>query len=556
MKQNSSRAWTARVAAAFGVIILANAVSTRAEAGVVANGWNATHTDAFPVRKGTLVGALAAATPMHIVVGLKLRDREALDSFIAERAKPGNPLYGSRMTPAQFVARHSPSQAKVDAVVAYLRAYGFTNIEVSENRTLIEADTTAASVRSAFNTELAEYRIGDRSAYANTRPAHVPVELADTVLSVLGLQTVEMVHTMNVAADTRTAASTNATAKGYNPTKFPVVYDAVSIPLDGTSTPVAIISAGKITQSITDLRTFQSQNGLAQTPVNTVYVGRQGISTSGVPEWDLDSQDIVSMAGNSSTSYGVQSLTFYVATSLLDSALTPTYNKVVTDNKAYAINVSLGACESSEYSSGGMAQDDQIFAQAAAQGQTFFVSSGDSGSAECGSGTVTVSYPASSPYVYAVGGTSLYSDSSYNYLSESAWSGGGGGVSQYETAPAWQQQYLGATRRIVPDSAYDADPNTGAIIVVNGRSAQYGGTSLSAPLMTATWARFQSAEGNALGFAPPNVYWAAVNITTPYVPVHDVTTGSNGAYSAAAGFDYTTGFGSIDVDAGLHDFGF
>lgn len=554
MKSMLSRAWSARVAAAFGVATVVSVQALApAQAAAVDGGWTRTHTLSFPVAGALKLGELPAATPLHIVVGLKLNNREDLDSFLARQMTPGNPLFGARLTSEQFVSRYSPTNAQVRAVTDYLNAYGFTNIKVAANRLIVEADTTAASVSSAFNTQLSQFRLNDRTVFANTRDVHVPAPLSNIVLSVLGLQTFEKAHTMIEKAEASTQVGP---AKGFLPTEFPKVYNAVGYP-DGSGTDVAIISAGSMTQTLKDLRQFESENGLMQVPVNLVPVGPLSSDSSGTPEWDLDSQNITGMAGNTSTSKGVSSLTFYTATSLADSALTPTYNKAVIDNFAKVINVSLGECELVAYTSGAMATDDQIYAQASAQGQTFMVSSGDSGSQQCSAiRGPTVSYPASSPYVMTLGGTSLYADSYDNYVSESTWSGTGGGISQVEAAPSWQQSYLGATKRLVPDFAMDADPNTGSKIVVNGNHAQYGGTSLSAPLATGVWARFESWVNNGIGFAPPVLYYIAKYIPTPMTPFHDVKTGSNGAYTAATGFDYTTGYGSFDVGAIFTDEGY
>jgi pseudomonalisin/xanthomonalisin len=110
-----------------------------------------------------------------------------------------------------------------------------------------------------------------------------------------------------------------------------------------------------------------------------------------------------------------------------------------------------------------------------------------------------------------------------------------------EPKPSWQTQG-GGTTRDVADVAFDADPNSGSIIIVNGGNAQYGGTSLAAPLFAATWARMLAAHPT-LGFAAPHLY--AVS-TASY---HDITSGSNGGETATAGWDYASGFGSGIVSA-------
>ena len=208
-----------------------------------------------------------------------------------------------------------------------------------------------------------------------------------------------------------------------------------------------------------------------------------------------------------------------------------------------------------------MATDDAIFEKAAAQGQTFFVATGDSDyDAECTSGADKgkgQSYPAVSPYVTAVSGTTLKVTSSGTYSSETVWNttankeGTGGGPSVYETEPSWQKPVTAITggKRGVGDWAFDADPETGAIIYTSStKTAQVGGTSLATPLATGTWARAQTASGNTLGFAAPLIYTLAEG--SKYSSTfHDVTSGNNSGETAAKGWDYCTGWGSANIDA-------
>jgi subtilase family serine protease len=148
--------------------------------------------------------------------------------------------------------------------------------------------------------------------------------------------------------------------------------------------------------------------------------------------------------------------------------------------------------------------------------------------------------------VIAVGGTTLYTDSSGNYGGEVVWSSTGGSPSILEPQPAWQAGVVPGSFRGVPDIAFDADPNSGAIIVVNGAAAQYGGTSLAAPIFVGAYARIQAANNARLGFPATWLYKYGANHASAF---NDVTSGSNGAYGAVPGWDYTTGFGSFDVSA-------
>ena len=201
-------------------------------------------------------------------------------------------------------------------------------------------------------------------------------------------------------------------------------------------------------------------------------------------------------------------MNFYVAPSMTNADITAAFNAAVSDGSA-KVNVSLGECETSAQSDGMTASADQIFQAAVAQGQTFSVSTGDSGSYECGGRTARQSYPAVSPYVIAVGGTTLSTSGQTGYLSESTWNGGGGGPSyterscladQRRRADHFQDQARRARR------PFDADPNSGALVLVNGSTSQIGGTSLAAPLFTGFWARIESANGNNINSPAPSIY--------------------------------------------------
>ncbi len=101
-----------------------------------------------------------------------------------------------------------------------------------------------------------------------------------------------------------------------------------------------------------------------------------------------------------------------------------------------------------------------------------------------------------------------------------------------------------AGKRGVPDISFDASPNSGALILIKGRNVQIGGTSLAAPLFTGFYTRIQAAHGNALAFPASALYAGAATNPSWF---HDVTSGSNGGYSAGMGWDYVTGYGSLQV---------
>lgn len=519
---------------ALGLVMSLSATAAMAAPGA----WVSTHTHAHLAAAGVNAADLAGAgTPVHVTVALQLQNRATLDAFLAESHDPSSAMYGTTLSSQDVAREFLPTQAQVDAVVEHLRGAGFGNIQVSANRLLVSADGNAVNAQAAFHTRLVKTTDGQgRPAYANIDDATVPAALGPIVLSVVGLQTVAKPHTtIHAAAVTFGRTGSTSGLVGHNPTQFPSIYNVGSTPTASTVT-VGIISDGDMTQPLKDLNQFTSTNGLPAVNTQVVVVGTPGTDTSGTPEWDLDSQDIVAMSG------GVGKLIFYTANSLSNSALTGDFNQAVTDNVAKVINVSLGECETSAYNDGSMAADDQIFALGVAQGQTFSISTGDSGSNECTKAPngSTPSYPASSPYVVAVSGTSLSTGTNNSWLGETLWSKSGGSPSTVEPKPSWQTQ--GDGMRDVSDVAFDADPNSGAIIIVNGSNAQYGGTSLAAPLFAATWARMLAGHPT-LGFAGPHLYTVSTAV------YHDVTSGSNGAETAAPGWDYASGWGSTVVSA-------
>ncbi|MBS0195025.1 MAG: PKD domain-containing protein [Proteobacteria bacterium] len=477
-----------------------------------------------------LMGALPQNQQIRFSMSLQMRDRAGLDAFIA--GMKNHP--GQVMSTAQFMARHAPTQAQVDQVVNWLKGQGFSNIDIAPNHLLVTASGNAGLVGRAFNTSMAQFKTHDgRIAFGNTTEAMIPAELQSRVLGVVGLQDVNMGHTFFRVAKPQGGAHTLAVT-GHSPLDFDTIYGASSA-ATGSGVTVGIFTQGKITQSITDLNTFTANNGLPTVTTQTVQTGASSTDASGVGEWDLDSQDIIGMTG------GVAKIIWYNTTSLSEANMDSNFNTIVSANAAKIINVSIGGCETgANYTT-----SDNIFAQGVAQGQTFSISTGDSGADECGNGGTTPSWPANSQYVVAVAGTTLNATtgSSATWSSETVWKDSGGSQSKYEPKPSWQTLWTG-TYRGVADVAFDGDPNSGAKVIVSGATQQIGGTSLSAPLFAGEWARVIATKGTSVGFAGPIIY------QLPASAFHDITSGSNGI-SAKVGYDLASGRGSMILSTAL-----
>lgn len=619
-----TRLSSAATLAALALLCVSPAVASAAPlkggnlgAAPVPAGWAATATrQTIPLRSADL-GRVPASMQMHVVVALRMRDRDGARTIVRRQRTPGDPMFHQTFTPEQFTAMFNPTGAQVDAVGRLLSSRGFTELTAEPNNLLVSGYASAGAVEATFNTEIHYFRQSlagtTRIVYSNVKPALVPAALRGTVLSVLGLQNVPMVTHIRhsspaiqakiAARDAqrrRHALQPNATAtaqpclvpaqngvcsREYAAYDFQSAYDGLTSST-GSKTSIAVFAEGNVAQVPIDLATYQQANGLSSFPVTIRKVGRASSDTSGLDEWDLDTQTSTAIAG------GVRHLFIYVATSLTDADTSLEFNRFVTDRHAQAGNASFGEPEASADTDGAMVADDQIFNQGVAQGQTFFSSAGDNGAAcpvlvatgvPFTPGVVGVCYPASSPSVIAVGGTSLMTDQNTSaYGGEIGWQGTGGGQSQFEPPTDFQKATIGAQYtangldRSVPDVAMDADNNLSpALIYVNGTATGVGGTSLSSPLSMGVWARLLSAHPGAFGShapwgtAGPAYYYEWSQFPYPTPPpaptgppgfltgtiggYHDIEEGNNGAYTAGPGYDNMTGLGTFDIAVQLKD---
>lgn len=516
--------------------------------------------------KGIKVDQLASATDLGpapgdqaitVRVGMPIRNKTALEAYVKAINDPSSSQYGQRLTPAQFAATYGATSAQVSAVTSYLKSAGFTNITTEPNNLLISADGTIAEASTAFNTQIDSFNQFGQSLYGNKYTARVPQSISADVTAVLGLNNIGQ---MRPTIKMRNQVATPTYAVSYSPRDFWKIYGATQLP-HGDNATIAIMAEGDVTQVLKDLRTAEKAFNLYEVPFSVIQVGIASPDTSGEDEWDLDTQYSTGMAAN------VKHLYIYDGSSLTDSDLALEISRWATQDLAQAGSASLGECEFFPFLDGSMIVDDNSFLEGAAQGQTFFASTGDTGSfcpagaGENGvpAGVPFVNYPASSQYVVAAGGTTLLADSGDVYDKEITWYAGGGGISQFEFCPYWQSA-AGVTAcedgdKGIPDVAMDADPYSGANVYVNGAVEIVGGTSLSSPLSLGVWARMISANPK-LGFASPHLYGLYDGATTPgsYPKggFHDIIVGANGLYTALPGWDYTTGLGSFQMNV-LYD---
>lgn len=510
--------------------------------------WVNTATKPLKLSHSKLLAPLVSAKQMNVVVSLKLRHRKQLNQYIQKINTPGNPLYGQSLTPSEFTQKFGPTDAQVQHVSHYLQGKGLKIQKVASNNLLITAKGTENQIETAFHTQISRFRQNGHTVFANTKSAQVPQFLAGTVKAVLGLNSAAHMTTAHKkksdAMPAKTLGLTSNYPASYTPKGFWNAYDVGNTP-SGQSTNIAIFAEGDLTKVVQNLRAEENANNLAQVPVTIVKTGPASSDTSGAVEWDMDTQYSSGMAGN------VSNLYLYDAPSLSNADIVKEFNKFVTQDKAKAGSASFGECGILAEATGLMSTADQVFAQAAAQGQTIFASSGDTGgfctvapTNGVPAGIPDVEFPAASQYVTAVGGTTLFTNSDGSYNKEIAWTAGGGGPSYFEPEPSWQQGIVTpSTGKGVPDISMDADPNSGAVVYTGASSKEtVGGTSLSSPLALGVWARLETSHNNGLGFAPPLLYQAYQS-----KGFHDITLGDNGPYVATPGWDFTTGLGTFDV---------
>jgi hypothetical protein len=346
---------------------------------------------------------------------------------------------------------------------------------------------------------------------------------------------------------------------GYTPARFRNAYAMNGISFngitgDGRGQTIAIVDAYNSPTIQADLKKFDAQFGLVDPPSFKV-VSQTGSTTAlppvdpvgaGKNNWELETALDVEWAHAIAPMANL--LLVEANDSGLDSMIAGAVDYARKQPGVVAVSMSWGAGEWS----GELSFDNYFTTPAGHAPVTFLAATGDAAS--------PASYPAYSPNVVAVGGTSLTSDSTGNYVSENGWSSGGGGVSAYEPQPAYQHQPGAVTVvsqdgsfRTTPDVSIAADPNKGGVSIYdsynNGTATPWsnvGGTSLSTPVwagLVAIIDQGRAAQSPALapidGAAEllPRLY------NTGPGAFHDVVNGNNG-FAAASGYDLVTGIGS------------
>ena len=524
-----------------------------------------------------------------------------LDQLLAAQQDPTSPYFRKWLTPDQFGQMFGPSQADLQAVTTWLQGKGFKVEGIAPGRLTINFSGSVAQVQHAFQTSIQDYKIHGVNRHANANDPSIPAALSDVVAGVVSLNNIPRhalntgIHTLSTqeAAGVRArllgiVANWSGTANGtsgvyLSPTDWAKIYDAnASYTANGTGTGVVIGIVGRTNPGTANWATFRSTLGL---PVNTPTIivngtnpGDLGAGEDG--EADLDAEWSGGVAPGATVKFVASA-----STSSTDGVdLSAQY--IVNNNLADVMSTSFGQAEATMGSTEN-AFYNNLWSQAASQGITACVSTGDSGAAGAnagsdtsGSGGYAVNGLASTPYNVAVGATQLSTSSSYwsngsptGYIPETPWnesgtvSGGSGlwstssGASSIYAKPSWQVApgVPATSHRYMPDVCLDGSDmffgNYGMLVYSQGAMATTGGTSAASPSFAGVMAlvvQKYGRQGNAntklyqLGNAQYSSAGTAV--------FHDITSGNNNVpgltgFTAAAGWDEVTGLGTPDVNA-------
>ena len=528
------------------------------------------------IKHAQLLGAANRGQQLNLSIGLQPRNQQELENLLRNLYDPRSSMYHHFLTPQEYADEFGPTLEQQQQVTAYLRNQGLAVLRIAPNGLLIDASATVAQAESAFQININNYKLGTHTFYANAGAPSIPASLSSLITSIGGLDDSVKLHPLLHDLNPKSGkpglgkrslnAQPNAQA-GFKPADLVAAYDAGPLQqagVMGNNQTVAVFELDGYQSS--DITQYLQAYNLGNPSISNVLVdGSDGSAGQGAIEVELDIEVVAAMAPKASQ------IVYEGPNST--QGVNDTYNKIVTDNKAQITTISWGECETASGASE-LQTLDTIFKQGAAQGIAMFAASGDSGAYDCNDTNLAVDSPAGDPYITGVGGTNLQV-SNGAYGSESVWSnptdtqrspkgsGGGGGLSNTFKEPSWQtgpgvtNQYSNGNRE-VPDVSANADPATGYSVYCTASASGcpsagwivVGGTSAAAPFWagnTATINEYLQKQGKSrMGFANPVLYGLA-SAQQQFAPFHDVSSGDNLFYPAAANYDLASGIGSPDV---------
>ncbi len=521
---------------------------------------------------------------MLLVLNSNSAQQADLEALVAAQQDPDSPLYHQWLTPGEFGARFGASDAGLEQVTAWLTSKGFTVEEISAGRRLVTFSGSAAQVTAAFRTPLRIYRVDGTDHLANSSDPQIPVGLSGLVAGVVSLHDFRRTSQMRTLAPLDAQPDYSAGATHYLfPADFATIYNLNSLFIAGTNgsgSSIAIAARSDI--KLSDIESFRLMAGLpANDPTVTLDGADPGLVSHDQDESTLDTEWSGAIAPAAAVNLVVAAST--ATTDGIDIASA----WIVNHATAPVVSVSYGSCEQ-DMGAAELAFYNSLWEQAASQGMSVFVASGDAGAAGCSAPTANAGSRAavnglcSSPYATCVGGTEFNEGpdaarywssansagygSALSYIPEEVWNesasnGGtglwasGGGASIVYSQPSWQSTIDGATAangmRAVPDVALAAADHDGYFVAENGSFWIASGTSASAPSFAGIMALVvESQLGTPQGNANPRLYALASAAGDPF---HATLSGDNSVPGVAgialtgAKYNLATGLGSVDA---------
>ena len=514
------------------------AASTLALAAAMALGVASQQAMALPItpayaKQAPIDLGVAPATEAHTLsLGLALRNSAALDTLLDNIADPKSPSFRQFLTPAQFAAQFGQSPDTVAQVVAYLKAQGFTVLNVQANNLLITIRGTNAQIAATFGTSIHNYTQAGTAFQAPAAPAVMPAAFAGVAVGLGGLgnraNAVSHVRTVPnagaLAGDTilPTVVPTPATAATATPGSWTVadlaakynVNPLYAKGLTGAGRTIGIATLAVYNQA--DVFAYWNALGLpvAADRITDIAIdtGEGPVGTNGNEETTLD------VAQSGGLAPGAK-MRVYMAPNT-NAGFLSIFSQAVNEDLVDVLSVSWGSPEIFYDGDPQLGLLHNVFKQAAVQGIPVIAASGDSGAYDINrnvpypdcSALLTVDYPSSDPYVLAAGGTSLPNVSRHRYAYvtqpyERPWGGdymkqyitdhyglglyysaylpegGGGGVSVRFAKPGFQANLTGTqvsagAQSLLCDSAVTGAPPSLGLLDIWDLPAGYAGRNV------------------------------------------------------------------------------
>ncbi|HME32833.1 MAG TPA: S53 family peptidase [Terriglobales bacterium] len=474
---------------------------------------------------------------MKLIFSPTAAQQAALDTLLAQQQDRSSPNYHRWLTPEQFADRFGLGRTDLSTAANWLESQGFTVTDLARGRNYIAFSGTATQVEEAFHTQIHHYVVNGQTHYANATEPSIPSALAVVVTAVGSLH--NFAPKPRLVRPNPRVTSTQTGKHFVAPGDYYTIYDInplFNTGIDGTGQSIAVMGQTDLYNCTlpgftntpcpaadvvanADIITFRSLAGLSAPNIQVQLVTTDpGLSTSDVDEANLDIEwagaiaknaKIIYVIGNPNTGGGAFDALVYA----------------VNKNLAPVISISYGLCEP-QIDSSTQTLVTNATNQAAAQGQTVVAPAGDSGAADCDTGSsathgLAVDFPGSIPTVTSMGGSEFTGDSAsltttqywtgatndtspsaISYIPEMVWNdtvadgtlaAGGGGISILYGVPAWQATLTlpnndqGKPGRATPDISLNASADHDGLLICSQGLCQCSQATLNAPCVAPGW---------------------------------------------------------------------